>query len=99
MSKAFLPNIIVLNTSDVMQRAVCWAALCYKELLPWILCRLGCCSGMYTHCPEAMHYGAWCVCCYAAELIEHDVNQESFKSAAAASDFTLCNSGDLQHLN
>lgn len=38
----------------------------------------------------AMHYGAWCVRCYAAELIEHDVNQESFEAMmAAASDFSL----------
>lgn len=39
------------------------------------------------------------MCCYAAELIEHDENQESFKSAAAATDFSLCEPGDLQRLN
>lgn len=54
---------------------------------------------MYTHGSEAMHYGAWCVCCYAAELIDHDENQESFKSAAVAIFFLLCEPADPQHLN
>lgn len=54
---------------------------------------------MYTHGSEAMHYGAWCVCCYAAELIEHDVNQESFTPATAATDSAPGEPADLQRLN
>lgn len=41
------------------------------------------------------------VCCYAAELIEHDVNQESFQLSAAATDFFIFSSLEplcLHHL-
>lgn len=68
------------------------AALHYRELLPQILCCLWCCSGMYTHGSKAMHRGAWCVCCYAAELIEHNVKQESFKPAVHFTSRLICGS-------
>lgn len=38
------------------------------------------------------------VCCYAAELIEHDVNQESFQLSAAATDFSSLEPLCLHHL-
>ena len=38
----------------------------------------------HTHCSEAMHYGAWCVRCYAAELIAYCESGKFLSQATAA---------------